>query len=103
MKKSGCIFFVIGNPYGETCSNQYYYYVDYDKALSDLNLESLEKRREGMALKFVKNSLKNANFAKLFLREVKHGMKFRMSEKYFVNPSKTKDTSAVQCPFCRGY
>ncbi len=56
-----------------------------------------------MALKFVKNSLKNANFAKLFLREVKHGMKFRMSEKYFVNPSKTKDTSAVQCPFCRGY
>ncbi len=36
--------------------------MDYSKALSVLNLESLDKRREGMALKFVKNSLKNDNF-----------------------------------------
>ena len=56
-------------------------YVDYGKALSDLNLESLEKWREGMALKFVKNSLKNTNFAKLFpIRKVKHEMKVKMSE-----------------------
>ena len=30
--------------------------VNYDEALSVLKLESLEKRRETMALKFVKNS-----------------------------------------------
>ena len=55
-----------------------------------------------MALKFVKNSLKNANFAKLFLREVKHGMKFRMSEKYFVNPSKTQRYKCSSVPFLQG-
>ena len=66
-------------------------YVNYDEALSVLKLESLEKRRETMALKFVKNSLENNNYSKLFpLREVKHDIKIRQSEKYVVNQSRTK-------------
>ncbi len=55
-----------------------------------------------MALKFVKRSFGNSNFSKLFpLREIKHGMKARKSEKYFVIPSKTKRNkdSAVQTTF----
>ena len=76
--------------------------IDYRKALNDLNLESLDKRREGMALKFVKNSLNNANFSKLFpLRRVKHEMNSRMSEKYFVNLSKTCRYKDSAVPFLR--
>ena len=68
--------------------------------LSDLNLESLDKRREGMALKFVKNSLKNDNFSKLFpLRRAKHVMESRMSEKYLVNSSKTRRYADSAVPF----
>ena len=51
-------------------------------------VSSLSLRAGFKGQKFVKNSLINTNFAKLFpLRKVKHEMKFRMSEKYFVNPS----------------
>lgn len=47
-------------------------YTSYDEALSILNLDSLNTRREAMALKFAKGSLKNENFSKLFpLREAK--------------------------------
>ena len=64
--------------------------IQLDNALGELKLESLYERREAMALKFVKKSLGNYNFSKLFpLREAKHGMKARMSEKYFVTPSRT--------------
>ena len=60
----------------------------------------LDKRREGMALKFVKNSLNNANFSKLFpLRRVMHEMKFRRSEKYSSKTFRYQD-SAV--PFLQG-
>lgn len=78
-------------------------YVDYSQALSDLNLESLDKRREGMALKFAKNSLNNANFSKLFpLRRVKHEMSCRMSDKYSVNFSKTRRYKDSAVPYLQG-
>ena len=65
--------------------------IKLDNALGELKLESLYERREAMALEFVKTRLGNYNFSKLFpLREAKHGMKARMSEKYFVTPSRTK-------------
>ena len=65
-----------------------------------MDLESLDKRREGMALKFVKNSLKNDNFSKLFpLRRVKHVMESRMGEKYLVNSSKTRRYADSAVPF----
>ena len=75
-------------------------YVNYDEALSELKLESLEKRRETMALKFVKKSLENKNFSKLFpLREVKHGIRVRKSEKYVINQSRTKRHQESAVPY----
>ena len=66
-------------------------------------LSFLDKRREDMALKFVKNSLINANFSKLFpLRRVQHDMKFRMSEKFSVNRSKTGRYKDSAVPFLQG-
>ena len=53
-------------------------YDNYKQALSDLNMESLNKRRENMALKFAKKSLENYHFSKLFpLRETTHEGPFR--------------------------
>ena len=78
-------------------------YRNYEEALSELKLDSLNKRREHMALKFVKKSLENDNFSKLFpLKEVKHGMKFRKSEKYFVTPSNTKRRNESAVPYLQG-
>ena len=55
-----------------------------------LNLDSLNKRRQSMALKFAKNGLKDPHFSKLFpLRRVEHGMVARNKEKYVVNKSTT--------------
>ena len=65
-------------------------YDSYTQALSDLKMESLNMRRENMALKFAKKSLENDNFSKLFpLRDINHGMRVRKSEKFHVNNSKT--------------
>ena len=75
-------------------------YEDYEQALGVLNLESLNQRRESMALKFVKNGLKDPQFSKLFpLRESKHGMIARNSEKYFVNKSNTLRHKESSVPF----
>ena len=78
-------------------------YNGYDEALSVLNLESLNRRREVMALKFAKNSLKNDNFSKLFpLREIKHEMMFRRSEQFSVNHSKTNRYKDSAVPYLQG-
>ena len=71
-------------------------YHNYEKALCELKLESLNDRREAMALKFAKKSLENSNFSKLFpLREVKHGMKVQKSDKYAVKSSNTTRPKVV--------
>ena len=73
-------------------------YEDYEQALGVLNLESLNQRRESMALKFVKNGLKDPQFSKLFpLREGKHGMISRNSEKYHI---KNQILSDIRSPLC---
>ena len=75
-------------------------YQNYEKALCELKLESLNDRREAMALKFAKKSLENSNFSKLFpLREVKHGMKVRRSDKYAVKSSNTKRHKESAVPY----
>ena len=69
-------------------------YDNYTQALSNLKMESLNKRRENMVLRFAKKSLDNDNFSKLFpLRDINHGMRVRKSEKYHVNNSKTNRQS----------
>ena len=53
-----------------------------------------------MALKFAKNSLNNPQFSKLFpLRESKHGMIARNSEKYYIKISNTLRHKASSVPF----
>ena len=75
-------------------------YVNYEQALNVLNLESLNQRRESMALKFAKNSLNNPQFSKLFpLRESKHGMIPRNSEKYHIKKSNTLRHKVSSVPF----
>ena len=50
-------------------------YENYEQALGVLNLDSLNQRRESLALKFAKNALKDPHFSELFpLRRVEHGM-----------------------------
>ena len=73
-------------------------YTNYEQALNILNIESLDQRRETMALKFAKNSLNDKHFSKLFpLRITKHQMNVRNSEKFHVNPSNTKRYVDVRC------
>ena len=75
-------------------------YDGYEKSLGVLNMESLEQRRESIALKFVKNGLKNHNFSKLFpLRKVNHGMSARNSERYHVKIAKTGRFKDSAVPF----
>ena len=78
-------------------------YDGYEKSLEVLNMESLNQRRESMALKFVKNGLKNHNFSKLFpLRKLNHGMSKRKGERYHVNISKTKRYKDSAVPYLQG-
>ena len=63
-------------------------------------MESLNQRRESMALKFVKNSLKNHNYSKLFpLRKANHGMSVRDSERFHVKVTKTGRHKDSAVPF----
>ena len=79
------------------------YYQSYEQALGLLKVETLDQRRENMALKFAKNSLKNLNFSKLFpLKKVNHQMKVRNSEKYMINPYKTKRHQQSALPYLQG-
>ena len=75
-------------------------YNDYEKSLEVLNMESLNQRRESMALKFVKNSLKNHNYSKLFpLRKANHGMSVRDSERFHVKVTRTGRHKDSAVPF----
>ena len=66
-------------------------YKDYEEALRLTNLQSLDKRRKMISLRFVKNSLKNANFSKLFpLKKVGHVMSVRNPLKYYINKANTE-------------
>ena len=66
-------------------------YVNYKQALKLVDLESLHARRERLCLKFAKKCLKIENLKKLFpLREVKHEMKKRNTEKYLIKHINTE-------------
>ena len=60
-------------------------YEGYEETLKFMKLDSLKQRREKMALKFAKQSLKQESFSKLFpLNTSKHIMAKRSPEKYVV-------------------
>ena len=75
-------------------------YNDYNDALKQLQLQSLEERREVISLRFVKNSLKNANFSKLFpLKKPKHVMNVRNPFKYHINKANTERYRRSTIPY----
>ena len=70
------------------------HYTTYEDALEVLNLQSLEKRREILCLRFAKNCLKNEKLKKLFpLHKQDHDMKTR--SRLFFKENKTR-TSRYQ-------
>ena len=75
-------------------------YKDYEGALRLTGLQSLDERREVIGLRFVKNCLKNANFAKLFpLKKVDHVMRVRNPLKYCVNKASTERYNKSTIPY----
>ena len=75
-------------------------YQGYKEALSDMSLDSLKERRDKMALKFVKKSLKQATFSRLFPLNINdHLMRKRNPEKYSVNIAKTERYRKSAVPF----
>ena len=75
-------------------------YNNYENALKMSGLQSLDDRREVMSLKFAKNCLKNANFKKLFPKNVlNHRMEKRHSFKYIVNRARTERLRKSSIPY----
>ena len=75
-------------------------YKDYEEALRLTGLQSLDSRREMIGLRFVKNSLRNDNFSKLFpLKKIKHVMSVRNPLKYHVNRANTERYRKSTIPY----
>ena len=75
-------------------------YKDYEEALRQTGLQSLDNRREMISLRFVKNSLKNLNFSKLFpLKKIKYVMNVRNPLKYRVNKANTERYRKSTIPY----
>ena len=74
-------------------------YKDYESSLTLLNLDSLEKRRQDLCLKFAKNGIKNNKLNDLFpLNKKEHTMETRENLKYkvnFANTDRLKTSSII--------
>ena len=78
-------------------------YKDYEGSLRLTDLQSLNEGREMTSLRFVKNSLKNANFSKLFpLKKIKHVMSVRNPLKYQMNKANTERYKKSSIPYLQG-
>ena len=74
-------------------------YKNYRESLKELNLETLEKRRNNLCLKFAKNCLKNDKVKDLFPKNnTKHEMKKRRTEKYLIKRIRTERYKASAIP-----
>ena len=74
----------------------------YKNALKELNLETLEKRREILCLKFAKNCLKNDKVKDMFpLKKSKHKMKKRIEKRFQTKKNKTKRRQNSALPYMR--
>ena len=75
-------------------------YTSYKKALSELNLEPLSKRREILCLRFAKKSLKLLNFKQMFpLSKKLHCMKQRKGRKFVQNHASTERYRKSAIPY----
>ena len=75
-------------------------YQGYEEALKFMKLDSLKQRREKMALKFAKKSLKQDCFLRLFPENTsKHMMKKRNPEKYVVKHTNSERYRRSAVPY----
>ena len=66
-------------------------YIDYEKSLIRLEMESLETRRENLCLNFALKCIKNPKTSKMFPENTKiHQMETRNTEKYLVQHAHTE-------------
>ena len=79
-------------------------YVDYENALTILNLETLESRRQYLCEKFAKNGIKHKKLEDLLPENEKnHQMNTRGCEKYnvkFANTNRLKNSSIINMQHC---
>ena len=75
-------------------------YVDYNDGLKNLNLESLQKRRENLCLRFARNCLKNEKVKGIFSKnESNHKMIKRKNNLYSEKLIKTKRYKNSAIPY----
>ena len=75
-------------------------YTNYKDGLKELKLETLEKRRTMLSLRFAKKCLKNEKLKKLFpLNRTKHNMIKRNQRKYQTRKIRTKRLERSAIPF----
>jgi hypothetical protein len=77
-------------------------YSTYKNGLKILKLDTLEKRRELLCLRFAKNSIKTEKVKSLFpLNTSKHGMEMRKVKKYKTNKQNTNRLKKSALPYMR--
>ena len=75
-------------------------YTNYKDGLKELKIESLEKRRENLCLRFAKKCLKNEKVKDFFpKKKQKHKMIKRKVKKFKINNAKTKRYSNSAIPY----
>ena len=78
------------------------HYTSYKNSLKMLNMESLEKRREILCLKFAKKCTMNEKLKNLFpLNKTGHKMKLRRKKKYKILKANTKRYKQSALPYMR--
>ena len=75
-------------------------YTTYKNGLEDLRLDTLEKRREMLSLRFAKNCLKHEKVKNMFpVKKVKHKMQMRYKRKYDTKKIKTNRMKKSAIPY----
>ena len=75
-------------------------YVDYEHALKELFLDTLEERRKQIAIRFAENCKVNEKTQKLFpLRKKIHKFKTRKQERFEILKTKTKRLQISTIPY----
>ena len=75
-------------------------YEGYSNSLKFLNLDSLYERREKVALKFAKKSIKNENFSNFFPKKAGgHTMRTRYPDRFMVNKAHTERYRKSAVPY----
>ena len=78
------------------------HFTNYKNALKELNLQTLENRREMLCLKFAKNCLKNEKVKNLFpFKKSEHRMKKRNQNMFEIKRNRTERLQESALPYMR--